>query len=105
MNVSCAKCNHELNQAPKQSFLGFKTVTCPECQETLTYSLTTKRIIVYWVIVIWMTFQIYITFSENLTKNFAYNFGQFIVPGLLLFPAITALLKNVGVRKNTSKVK
>lgn len=100
ITTTCTKCKHEFSQAPKQSFLGFKTIVCPECKKILTYPLTTTRIIIYWVIFIWMTFQVYITLTEDITGNISYVFGQLAVPGMLLIPAIVALFKNWNLNKS-----
>lgn len=100
ITLTCKKCNNEFSQEPKQSFLAFKTTVCPECKNVSTYPLTTARIIIYWVIFIWMTFQVYITLTKDITGNISYDLGQLAVPGMLLIPAIFALFKSWSLNRS-----
>jgi hypothetical protein len=52
IDAVCTKCSAKFNQAPKQTFLGFQRLTCPTCQEKVSYPLTRTYRIIFWVILV-----------------------------------------------------
>lgn len=104
IDAVCKKCSSKFTQVPKQSFLGFRTLTCPTCQEKLTYPLTKSRAIVYWVIFGWMVFIIFNNFNEGLGNNIPFLLGKISVPLVLSVAAILAILKDRSIRKHLSKI-
>jgi len=50
IDVVCPKCQHQFNDVPGKSFLGFKSLGCPECGEKFNYPLHTGYRITYWVL-------------------------------------------------------
>ena len=100
IDAVCAKCSTKFTQVPKQSFLGFRALTCPMCQEKLIYPLTKSRTIVYWVIFGWMAFIIFNDFNEGLGNNLPFILGRISVPLVLGVAAISAILKDRSIRKH-----
>lgn len=103
IDAVCTKCSSKFNQVPKQSFLGFKILTCPACQEEIAYPLTKSRTIVYWFIFGWMAYVVFEIFAEGNLGNNGYAFGELSVPMALGFAALIALLKDRSIRKRLSK--
>ena len=103
IDAVCTKYGTKFTQVPKQSFLGFRTLTCPTCQEKLTYPLTKSRTIVYWVIFGWMAFIIFNDFNEGLGNNLPFIVGKISVPLILGVAAISAILRDRSIRKHLSK--
>lgn len=103
IDAVCTKCGTKFTQVPKQSFLGFRTLICPTCQEKLTYPLTKSRSIVYWVIFGWMAFIIFNDVNEGLGNNLPFLLGRISIPLVLGIAAISAILKDRSIRKYLSK--
>ncbi len=89
IDAVCTKCSHKFNQAPKQSFLGFQKLTCPACQEKITYPLTKGYRTTYWVIFALMVLMIINAFVE----------GDIGYPGGLGLAVAFALLRDRIIRK------
>ena len=103
IDAVCTKYGTKFTQVPKQTFLGFKILTCPTCQEKLTYPLTKSRIIVYWVIFGWMAFIIFNDFNEGLGNNVPFIIGKIGIPLILGVAAISAILKDRSIRRHEYK--
>ncbi len=93
ISISCAKCGTDFTALPKRSFLGFQKLSCPNCDEQLTYPLTSGYRITYWIL-----FGLMVLGSIDIALQ-----GKFPIIGFFGFAIMIALFNDVCIRKQLAK--
>ena len=86
IHSSCPYCQHPFNETPSRSFLGFQKISCPACNENLTYPLSSGFRTTYRVLVI-------VILLVNLLQ------GRIGFPGIIGIAMCYALFRDWKLRK------
>lgn len=88
---ACESCNLKFKAATKFTLLGFQKMICPECGHASIHELKERTRIFYYILIAGGTIWFFVSFSN----------GQPVVPGVLFFAVIWALLKDRRLSKKT----
>jgi hypothetical protein len=93
IGTACSKCGTMFSQVPKRTFLGFQKLTCPTCQEHITYPLTSGYRTAYWILFVILIISVFNAFAQ----------GGIGLPGGLGIAVIFALIRDRSIRKRVAK--
>jgi transposase-like protein len=86
---TCPYCQHPFNETPSRSFLGFQKISCPTCNENLTYPLSSGFRTTYRVLVIVMILILLVNLLQ----------GRIGFPGIIGIAMCYALFRDWKLRK------
>ena len=96
----CPDCKKvvELSEKPKQSFMGFLKVPCPNCRKEFLYPLSAVYVAIYWILLV-----------GNAAWLLSILFrGELLIPnpiGIVVFIyVIISLVKNRGIKKRIAEL-